>query len=62
MRVFGLGQWVLDRYREKWLEGMAPSWEEARHFERRAVALSAVVCAMSWSVPAPSAWPPTGER
>ena len=21
MRVFGLGQWVLDRYREKWLEG-----------------------------------------
>ncbi len=46
MRVFGLGQWVLDRYREKWLEGMAPSWEEARHFERRAVALSAVVCAM----------------
>ncbi|MGP8205022.1 MAG: ABC transporter ATP-binding protein [Acidimicrobiales bacterium] len=46
MRVFGLGPWVLDRHRQKWLEGMAPSWAEARHFERRALLLSAVVCAM----------------
>lgn len=46
MRVFGLGEWVLGRYREKWLEGMAPSWDEARRFERRTVVLSAVVCAM----------------
>ncbi len=46
MRIFGLGQWVLDRHRQKWLEGMAPSWAEARHFERRAMRLSAVVCAM----------------
>ena len=45
MRVFGLGPWVLDRHRQKWLEGMAPSWAEARHFERRAC------CSVPWCAP-----------
>ncbi len=26
MRVFGLGDWILGRYRERWTDGMAPSW------------------------------------
>ena len=37
---------VFERHGQKWLEGIEPSWAEARHFERRAMLLSAVVCAM----------------
>jgi ATP-binding cassette, subfamily B, bacterial len=37
MRVFGLGRWVLDRHRAKWLAGMAPSWRQMSRFRNRAL-------------------------
>jgi ATP-binding cassette, subfamily B, bacterial len=30
LRVFGLGDWVADRHREEWLEGMRPTWRQLR--------------------------------
>jgi ATP-binding cassette, subfamily B, bacterial len=46
MRVFGLGSWVLDRHRAKWLTGMEPSWRQMRRFSNRAVLFGTGVAAM----------------
>jgi ATP-binding cassette subfamily B protein len=46
VRVFGLGNWALERFRDHWLRGMAPSLAEARKFERRAIAFGILVSAM----------------
>ncbi len=35
LRVFGLGDWVTERHREHWLEGMTPSWRHARRLNGR---------------------------
>jgi ATP-binding cassette, subfamily B, bacterial len=37
VRVFGLGRWILDRHRDKWLAGMQPPWQQMRHFRNRAL-------------------------
>jgi len=46
VRVFGLGAWILDRHRAKWLAGMEPPWRQMRHFRNRALIFGAVVAAM----------------
>jgi ATP-binding cassette subfamily B protein len=46
IRVFGLGRWILDRHRDKWLAGMEPPWRQMRHFRNRALLFSVVVAAM----------------
>jgi ATP-binding cassette subfamily B protein len=46
IRVFGLGRWILDRHRDKWLTGMEPPWRQMRHFRNRALLFSVVVAAM----------------
>ena len=37
VRVFGLGRWILDRHRDKWLAGMQPPWQQMRLFRNRAL-------------------------
>ena len=46
VRVFGLGAWILDRHRTKWLAGMEPPWRQMRHFRNRALLFGTVVAAM----------------
>ncbi len=46
VRVFGLGGWILDRHRAKWLAGMEQPWQQMRHFRNRALLFGAVVAAM----------------
>src|SRR6204780_4231286 len=46
IRIFGLGRWILDRHRDKWLAGMEPPWRQMRHFRNRALLFSVVVAAM----------------
>ena len=46
MRVFGLGRWILDRHRAKWLTGMEPSWRQMRRFSDRALLFGVGVAAM----------------
>ncbi len=46
MRVFGLGRWILDRHRAKWLTGMEPSWRQMRRFGNRALLFGIAVAAM----------------
>jgi len=46
VRVFGLGAWILDRHRTKWLAGMEPPWQQMRHFRNRALLFGTVVAAM----------------
>jgi ATP-binding cassette, subfamily B, bacterial len=46
MRVFGLGSWILDRHRAKWLTGMEPSWRQMRRFSNRALLFGTGVAAM----------------
>jgi ATP-binding cassette, subfamily B, bacterial len=46
MRMFGLGRWILDRHRAKWLTGMEPSWRQMRRFSYRAVLFGVGVAAM----------------
>jgi ATP-binding cassette, subfamily B, bacterial len=46
IRVFGLGAWILDRHRAKWLAGMEPPWRQMRHFRNRALLFGTVVAAM----------------
>jgi ATP-binding cassette subfamily B protein len=36
VRVFGLGRWIMDRHRDKWLAGMEPPWRQMRHFRNSA--------------------------
>ena len=46
MRVFGLGDWILGRYRERWTEGMVPSWAAMSRLNRRVLALTGLVAVM----------------
>jgi len=43
VRVFGLGDWVADRHREEWLEGIQPAWGEMRRMQVRALIAGAAV-------------------
>jgi ATP-binding cassette subfamily B protein len=43
LRVFGLADWVAARHREHWLEGIGPSWREARRLNARVWAAGALV-------------------
>jgi ATP-binding cassette, subfamily B, bacterial len=59
VRVFGLGAWILGRHRDKWLAGMAPSWQQMRHFANRALLFGlgvAVMYVAGASIIALAAW------
>ena len=61
--MFGLGDWVAERHRDEWLEGMAPSWRGAARGSTPACGWPARSC----SPPTPrsrpcSAAPPTTAR
>ncbi len=45
MRVFGLGDWVAERHRTEWLEGIEPAWQELRALNVRTWLAGAVVLA-----------------
>jgi ATP-binding cassette, subfamily B, bacterial len=44
-RVFGLGNWLVDRYRSQWLLGMSAPWAALRELDRKVLWLSAPVFA-----------------
>jgi len=46
LRVFGLADWVLDRYRRRWTGAMEPAWSELRAIDRRVARISLVVLAV----------------
>ncbi|MGH3067574.1 MAG: ABC transporter ATP-binding protein [Streptosporangiaceae bacterium] len=46
MRVFGLGEWILGRYQERWTDGMAPSWAAMSRLNRRVLAFGGLVAVM----------------
>ena len=46
VRVFGLGRWILDRHRDKWLAGMEAPWQQMHRFRNRAVLFGLGVAAM----------------
>jgi ATP-binding cassette subfamily B protein len=43
MRVFGLSDWILGRYRERWLAGMAPSWASVSRLNRRVLVFGGLI-------------------
>ena len=43
VRVFGLKEWIVGRYRHHWFEGMEGPFADRKHFERRVVGLTSVV-------------------
>jgi ATP-binding cassette subfamily B protein len=45
VRVFGLAGWFVDRYRERWLAAMAPSWSELSAIDRRIARIALLVLA-----------------
>jgi ATP-binding cassette subfamily B protein len=46
VRIFGLGAWILDRHRAKWLAGMEAPWQQMRHFRNQTLLFGGVVAAM----------------
>jgi ATP-binding cassette, subfamily B, bacterial len=46
MRLFGLGDWILDRHRTTWLAGMEPPWRQLSKFRLRALLFGIVVAVM----------------
>lgn len=44
-RVFGLGGWLVERYRSQWLLGMAAPWAALRRLDRKVLLLCAPVLA-----------------
>jgi ATP-binding cassette, subfamily B, bacterial len=46
IRVFGLGRWVLNRHRDKWLAGMDLAWRQMRRFRIRTLLFGLCVAAM----------------
>ncbi len=46
VRVYGLGEWILGRHRDKWLAGMEPPWRQMRHFRNRTLIFGIGVAAM----------------
>jgi ATP-binding cassette subfamily B protein len=45
LRIFGLGGWLVERYRELFVEGMAPTWDRIRTMNIRVAAMSLLVLA-----------------
>ena len=43
VRMFGLGDWIADRHREEWLEGIRPAWDGVRRLTRTAWITGGVV-------------------
>ena len=43
LRIFGLGDWMVGRYRDLFLEGMAPTWEKIRVLNIRVAVMSVLV-------------------
>jgi ATP-binding cassette subfamily B protein len=46
MRLFGLGDWILERHRTAWLAGMSRPWRQLRHFQNRTLLFGLVVAGM----------------
>ncbi len=46
MRLFGLGEWVLGRYRKKWVAGMTQPWQMMSHLNLRIAAFGGVMVVM----------------
>jgi ATP-binding cassette, subfamily B, bacterial len=44
-RIFGLGSWLIDRYRAQWTLGMTASWKALRRLDSRVLGLSLIVLA-----------------
>ncbi len=44
-RIFGLGNWLIDRYRAQWTLGMTASWKALRRLDSRVLGLSLIVLA-----------------
>jgi ATP-binding cassette, subfamily B, bacterial len=42
-RIFGLGGWLIDRYRTQWTIGMTASWTALRRLDSRVLGLSLIV-------------------
>ena len=42
-RIFGLGNWLIDRYRAQWTLGMTASWKALRRLNLRVLGLSLIV-------------------
>ena len=45
LRIFGLGDWLVGRYRAMFLEGMEPTWAKIRVLNRRVALMSVLVFA-----------------
>jgi ATP-binding cassette subfamily B protein len=45
VRVFGLAGWLVERYRERWLAAMGPSWRELGAIDRRIARIALLVLA-----------------
>jgi ATP-binding cassette subfamily B protein len=46
VRLYGLADWIVDRFRREWLAGMTPKWDQVLRLTRRAMLLSLVVLAV----------------
>lgn len=44
-RIFGLGDWLVDRFRAQWTIGMTASWEALKRLDSRVLGLSLIVLA-----------------
>ncbi len=44
-RIFGLGNWLIERYRAQWTLGMTASWKALRRLDSRVLGLSLIVLA-----------------
>ena len=44
-RIFGLGGWLIDRFRAQWTIGMTASWKALRRLDSRVLGLSLIVLA-----------------
>ncbi len=51
VRMFGLGDWIADRHREEWLEGIQPAWDGVRRLTRTAWMTGGVVL-VAYTLPA----------
>jgi ATP-binding cassette subfamily B protein len=51
MRLFGLGEWILERHRATWLAGMAAPWRQLARF-RNAAFLAGLIVAVMYAVAA----------
>jgi ATP-binding cassette, subfamily B, bacterial len=45
LRIFGLGDWLVGRYRDMFLEGMTPAWDKVKALNKRVALMSLLVLA-----------------